>query len=297
MKKNLLYTSLTFIICFIALTTNVKALTCTYYAKGEDIKHLQFDHSKTSNVTITCELDSGKTGFNICKATGDKIEGSEDNGQVRVYNWETEEPSGVYEHSHETMKHVKGKGYKNYTLEHNKCPSNIFMWRSTSSREAVFGTLEAIKEWHEEGMQNAQSVTVFVGSLKKNDTEAENVQEDINESDAEAGKKPDYVQDDPKDEPENKIERICGIFGSGTFYYIKMAWNIIKYATPILIIIVGILNFVKAVFSGEDKDLKIAGQKFIKQIIIGVAIILLPVLLQFILDLVGFSENCLQHFL
>lgn len=97
--------------------------------------------------------------------------------------------------------------------------------------------------------------------------------------------------------PEPPMATICGLFGPKTWSYIELAYNLIRYAVPILIIVLGMLDFVKVIFSGEDKDMKASGKSFMKRIIAGVILLLLPALLKFAFSIVGFSENCLQELL
>lgn len=87
----------------------------------------------------------------------------------------------------------------------------------------------------------------------------------------------------------------CEIFGEKTWGYVKNIYTIIKILIPALIIVLGMIDFMKVLFSGEEKDMKSAGQRFLKRIIAGVIFILLPVLLQFLMGLFGFSEDCLQQ--
>lgn len=89
---------------------------------------------------------------------------------------------------------------------------------------------------------------------------------------------------------------VCGLFcpdEGGTWSYIKLLYNLVRIVVPVLVIVLGMVDFATVVFSGEDKDMKAAGQRFLKRVIIGVAFILLPFLIDFIFDLVGFSEDCL----
>lgn len=85
----------------------------------------------------------------------------------------------------------------------------------------------------------------------------------------------------------------CGIFGEGSFKIVKDVFGIVKILIPAIIILLGMADFLKVVFSGEEKDMKTAGMRLVKRLIIGIIFILLPVLLGFIFDIVGFSENCL----
>ena len=87
----------------------------------------------------------------------------------------------------------------------------------------------------------------------------------------------------------------CGFIGEKTFGYVQMIYSIIKFLMPSVIIIHGMTVFLKVIFSGVDKDMKEAWTRFIKRIIAGIVFILLPVLIEFIFKIVGFSEDCLQQ--
>lgn len=76
----------------------------------------------------------------------------------------------------------------------------------------------------------------------------------------------------------------------------KLNWflNIIKYGGSILAIILGMLDFVKAIFSDKDDASKEAGKKFIKRLIAAAILFLLPLILQFFLNIVeipGFNQD------
>lgn len=88
-----------------------------------------------------------------------------------------------------------------------------------------------------------------------------------------------------------------GIFGDKTFGILQDLFGIIKMIIPAIVILLGMADFLKVVFSGEEKDMKLAGMRLVKRIIIGIILILLPVLLGFIFDLVGFSQGCLAELL
>ncbi len=79
----------------------------------------------------------------------------------------------------------------------------------------------------------------------------------------------------------------CDIFGKRLTDILKQIIDLIQIAIPVVIIILTIVDFVGIVLSGEEKNFKAAGNKFVKRIIIGVAVIFLPMLLAFIIDLSG----------
>lgn len=66
---------------------------------------------------------------------------------------------------------------------------------------------------------------------------------------------------------------------------IKFIVNIVKIGIPILLIGLGILDFSRAIFSSKEDEMKKAQEKFIKRIIIGVSIFLVPIILKMILTI------------
>ena len=75
---------------------------------------------------------------------------------------------------------------------------------------------------------------------------------------------------------------------------LNWAFNIIKYGGSALAILLGAIDFFKAVMSDEDSATKKASQRFLKRVIAAVLIFLLPLILQFILNNVeiqGFNAD------
>lgn len=87
----------------------------------------------------------------------------------------------------------------------------------------------------------------------------------------------------------------CGFIGENTFGYIQMLYGMIKFIIPAVIVLLGMVDFMKVLLSGDEKDMKASGVKFLKRIAAGLIFILLPVLVEFIIRLVGFSEDCIQQ--
>ena len=88
---------------------------------------------------------------------------------------------------------------------------------------------------------------------------------------------------------------ICGIFGKTTWGYIQTAYSLIKLFIPALIVLLGMTDFLKVLFSGDEKDMKASSVKFMKRLFAGIIFILLPILVEFLIRIVGFSENCIQQ--
>ena len=77
---------------------------------------------------------------------------------------------------------------------------------------------------------------------------------------------------------------------------ISMIYNVLKwgkYIAPALVIMLTMLDFIKAISSQNDDDMKKAQSKFIKRLIIAALLFLLPLIINFILQTFGFySAKC-----
>jgi len=76
-----------------------------------------------------------------------------------------------------------------------------------------------------------------------------------------------------------------GLLGQDLIDKINSYLNIIKIAIPILLIGLGVIDFTKAIFAGDDGEMKKAQQNFMKRIFIAVLIFLVPTVLNLILQL------------
>lgn len=76
-----------------------------------------------------------------------------------------------------------------------------------------------------------------------------------------------------------------------TIKLIKQIYNVLRFLIPIIVIGLSIVDFLKVLLSGEEKVYKQAWSKFVKRIIIGIIILILPVILSFIIKLSGVLGN------
>lgn len=65
----------------------------------------------------------------------------------------------------------------------------------------------------------------------------------------------------------------------------------IKYIIPVAVIVLGMIDFIKATASGKDDEMKKAQGRFIKRLIAAALIFLVPLLVEFILPKLGFNYN------
>ncbi len=78
-----------------------------------------------------------------------------------------------------------------------------------------------------------------------------------------------------------------GIFKGEFGKILKQILDILRFLVPILIIGLSVVDFIKALAAQNQDELKKASQKFIKRLIIGIIIFLLPTILEFVLNLAG----------
>ncbi len=71
---------------------------------------------------------------------------------------------------------------------------------------------------------------------------------------------------------------------SPIFQFIGKFILILKIVVPLVIIVLGIIDFAKAVVSNDDKALQLATGSLVKRLVIGVAIFFVPTIVSFILS-------------
>lgn len=75
---------------------------------------------------------------------------------------------------------------------------------------------------------------------------------------------------------------------------VSMVYNVLKWAkyiAPILVIILSILDFIKAIAAQNDDDMKKAQGKFVKRLIVAALLFLLPLIINFMLKTFGLYNS------
>ncbi len=171
----------------------------------------------------------------------------------------------------------------------NACPNYIVYRRK---ERALWWASDGI--W---GFDNSQDANSFASASKQvNKMSAwTSDKKSITKEEFEAGitKNVSYIKNEKMaialEGDESTVD--CGaIFGSkddpsSIAYIINEVLMYPKIIIPILIIILGTLDFFKAVIAQKEDDMKKAQMTFIKRVIIGVAIFLIPVLINVIMYL------------
>jgi len=90
----------------------------------------------------------------------------------------------------------------------------------------------------------------------------------------------------------------CNVIPDDIKKWILDALNLVKYLALALVIVLGVLDFIKAAASGEADAMKKSGNSFLKRIIAVVILFLVPVIVELVLNLVeiyGASSTCLPE--
>ena len=91
---------------------------------------------------------------------------------------------------------------------------------------------------------------------------------------------------------ENSCATYLGDGSKGTpMYYLSFLFNLIKYAAIVLLFVLTIVEYAKAVTADKDDAIKKATTITVKRLILAIVIFFLPILIEFILELLGVSGS------
>lgn len=86
-------------------------------------------------------------------------------------------------------------------------------------------------------------------------------------------------------------EALCnGKFG----FFLDQVFKLIRFAVPVIIIGLTIADFIKAMSSQNKDETKTVLNRFVKRLIIGVIIFVLPTLINYILDIAQITSSTCQ---
>lgn len=93
------------------------------------------------------------------------------------------------------------------------------------------------------------------------------------------------------DETKVNATNCKGLLGSDIVKFITDLFNMVKWIALALGLVLGMLDFFKAITGGKDGALKEAGQRFVKRLIGIVFLFILPIILDYVLDISGVSNG------
>ncbi len=89
---------------------------------------------------------------------------------------------------------------------------------------------------------------------------------------------------------QSVISNDCS-FSDRLIIWIRNIFNWVKYIIPTVVIILGIIDFIRAIASEKDDEMKKAQSRFVKRLISAALIFIVPFVLVFILDKMGFTPD------
>lgn len=133
------------------------------------------------------------------------------------------------------------------------------------------------------------------GCLNENDDIVKEYRAGIKETEKFIEQKEDRIEDEKKGETGYDLDSglvtenlKCDNIFSGTFgKYLKQIMDIIKFLVPIVIIGLSIIDFIKAMATQNQDEIKKAANKMLKRCIIGIVIFVLPTVLELLLKQAG----------
>lgn len=89
----------------------------------------------------------------------------------------------------------------------------------------------------------------------------------------------------------------CPMFGDpesegDLAYYMQTAFNIMKYVGILMLIGFTVMDLINGVTSGDDKEIQKIGTKFLKRFIYAVLLFFLPIIINFVFDILGLYGTC-----
>lgn len=123
----------------------------------------------------------------------------------------------------------------------------------------------------------------------------QNGEENVNVNDSVFnGDYDDLIDIDMGKNPENaeQFDDVCALIEGETLRQIQELVGYAQIGTVFLILVLGMLDFTGAIGSGEDNAFKKAGSKFLKRLIAGALVFLIPAILGIILNLVSIANGC-----
>lgn len=135
-------------------------------------------------------------------------------------------------------------------------------------------------------LQTSDAQTIHIQTTKPIDIE--NGSYAVQDTKQDNGSNDTYY--DPTDGKFDRNYDVCSIFSGTLGDIVRGLISWIKLLIPIVIIVLGIMDAVSVVVSGEDKKMKEVFSRFLKRMIAGLLIIFIPSLISFLVNLSGVLE-------
>lgn len=90
------------------------------------------------------------------------------------------------------------------------------------------------------------------------------------------------------------LAEVCTEEMANILAIVRFALTVIQWVVPIILIVLGTIDLVRAVIAGKDEDIKKHQQTLVKRLIAAVIVFLVPLLVTLIMGLLGPTDwrNC-----
>ena len=182
----------------------------------------------------------------------------------------------------------------NISINVSKLPSSSFQkddkW---DCPKTLYGTYSSSNGFSVKNLSvNAKSLTSFqlIESKSFYGTEIKKASSGPSESTSNPSTSPGTTGTTKNDGKTSGCDILGGV-DSKTVKLLAQLVKIVRLGIPILIIILGIIDFMRILFSGEEKVFRESFTRFVKRLLIGVVIIFLPYILQLLVSLSGIETQ------
>ena len=211
------------------------------------------------------------------------------NGNNFIFDFETSKSSDVsrFDRSDNDFKYMKDGKVK------LKCPEKLYINGGCSFKNGWFGNgdirnCDYIISTKKSILNETWGDQVLTVDLDEESSKIYDTDDSIN------GEGGSYQE--PNEGTENPgstipgVEASCDLIDSEIWAEIRKILSWVQILVPIIIIAMGMIDFSKAVLADDQAAIKKATGNFVKRLIVGVAIFLIPIVLDVILKLVELPE-------
>lgn len=86
----------------------------------------------------------------------------------------------------------------------------------------------------------------------------------------------------------NDAGSLCGQAAiRNVLYLVGVVVAVIRIAVPIILVVIGMIDLVKALTSQDDKQIKSATSLLVKRVVIGVVVFLVPTIVSLLMTVIG----------
>lgn len=168
------------------------------------------------------------------------------------------------------------------SVDYGECSTyNDYMYVLNHLKAQNGGSCEESEEFTEAYRELVDLCKKYSSSTNYTDEHGESVKGCMS---ACSGLKDDIAELCDYENDQSKTQQ-CRTFGERTLAWFFKIVNMIRYLVPVILILLGILDFIKTIATDDDGEIKKAGTRFVKRLIAAALIFIVPLILQFILNI------------